>query len=278
MDVATSSKGRAVTPPIVVRKMGFRFDDMPRHWFYDAAFPTHVVNGLHLVFPAGERFFIRSVRHYMKQIESDPKLLAEVKAFFGQEGRHGFEHEQAFKALEAQGFEIQSFLSRYERIAFGMLEPTFGPAIRLAVTAALEHFTATLAESALTEPFLDNAHPAMRDLLRWHACEEIEHKSVAFEVFQRVDGRYVVRVAGLVIGALTLLGFWTIATRHLLAQDETPSREIAKQRKNMREIGQSKGFMWKAIVDYLRPDFHPDQHDNYGLARNYLEKLGRLHG
>jgi uncharacterized protein len=256
--------------------MGFQFEDLPRHWFFGAAFPTHLVNGLNLVFPAGERFFIRSVKHYLKEIESDPELVAQVKAFFGQEGRHGFEHEQAFRAIERQGFEIQSFLDRYEHLAYSVLERQFSPAMRLAATAALEHFTATLAEHALTEPLLDHAHPAMRDLLRWHACEEIEHKAVAFEVFQRVDGRYSVRIAGLAIGALTLLGFWALATRHLLKQDGTPSDTLREQRQNARKLGQTKGFMWKAIAEYVRPGFHPNHHDNYHLARDYLAKLGRL--
>lgn len=277
MELETPNASRSLAP-IRVRKMSFAFDDVPRHWFFGAAFPTHLVNGLNLVFPAGERFFIRSVRHYLSEIEKDPALLADVKAFFGQEGRHGLEHERAFEMLEKQGFEIRSFLEAYERIAYGKLEPFFGPHIRLASTAALEHFTATLAERALVEPFLDSAHPAMRDLLRWHACEEIEHKAVAFDVLQRVDGRYWVRVAGLVIGALTLGGFWAMATRHLVAQDGAPPDQLRRERKAARSIGQTPGFMWKAIVSYLKPGFHPNDRDNYGLARAYLEGIGRLHG
>jgi uncharacterized protein len=277
MELETPKAPRSAAP-IRVRKMGFVFDDVPRHWFFGAAFPTHLVNGLNLVFPAGERFFIRSVRHYLSEIEKDPALLADVKAFFGQEGRHGLEHERAFEMLEKQGFEIRTFLQTYERIAYGKLEPMFGPHIRLASTAALEHFTATLAERALSEPFLDSAHPAMRDLLRWHACEEIEHKAVAFDVFQRVDGRYWVRLAGLVIGTLTLTGFWALATRHLLSQDAVPKEQLRRERKASREVGQTPAFLWKAIVDYVRPGFHPSQRDNYGLARTYLERIGRLHG
>ena len=262
--------------PIRVRKMGFDFSEVPRHWFYDSAFVTHVANGLNLVFPAGERFFIRSVKHYLDRID-DPQLLEQVRGFFGQEGRHGFEHERAFEMLEAQGYEIRSYLEWYERWAFDWLEPRLPPNLRLSVTVALEHFTATLAEQGLTTDFLDHAHPVMRDLLRWHAAEEIEHKSVAFDVLQRVDPRYRVRVAGLAIATMGLLFFWRAGTRMLIAQEPPEVRHnLARERKAARARGQDNSFLRRAITAYLRRDFHPDQHDNAALARDYLASIGRL--
>jgi predicted metal-dependent hydrolase len=33
-----------------------------------------------------------------------------------------------------------------------------------------------------------------------------------------------------------------------------------------------------AVLEYLRPGFHPDDIDDYGLARAYLESIGRLEG
>lgn len=262
--------------PIRVRKMGFDFSEVPRHWFYDSPFVTHVANGLNLVFPAGERFFIRSVRHYLDRID-DPELCERVRAFFGQEGRHGFEHEQSFAMLEAHGYDIRSFLQWYEEWAFERLAPLFPPNMRLSVTVALEHFTATLAEQGLTTEFLDHAHPVMRDLLRWHAAEEIEHKSVAFEVLQQIDPRYHVRIAGLVLATLGLMFFWRAGTRMLLAQEPgLDAREIARQRRAARARGQDNSFLRRAIFEYLRPDFHPDRHDNHRLARDYLASIGRL--
>ena len=40
--------------------------------------------------------------------------------------------------------------------------------------------------------------PVMLDLLRWHGAEEVEHRSVAFELFQHVSGSYVRRVETMV--------------------------------------------------------------------------------
>ncbi len=263
--------------PIPVRKMGFDFSNVPKKWFYDSVVVSHIANGLHLVFPQGERFFVRSVRHYLKQID-DPGLRARVRAFAGQESSHGHEHERAFEMLEAQGYDIQTWLRRYDRIAFELLEPKLPPVLRLSITAALEHFTATLAEQALGTEFLDHADPVMRDLLRWHAAEEIEHKSVAYDVLQAVDGRYVIRVVGLAAAVGLLLSFWRSATAMLLAQEDISKAQIAEERKAARHRGQNKRFVLSALASYLRPGFHPDQMNNDQLARDYLESIDRLTG
>jgi hypothetical protein len=261
--------------------MDFDFDAgaIPRWWFMGNPFVTHFSNGLHLVFPEGERFFIRSVKHYLHQIDDDPVLLERVRGFFAQEARHGHEHAESFAMLERQGYDVRRFLDFYENKALPRLEKLFPPAMRLSVTVALEHLTATMGESALTEDFLDEAHPVMQSLLRWHAAEEIEHKSVAFDVFERVDGRLSVRVAGMVIGLAGLLVFWNLGARMLIAQERGISRA---DRRRFREQavsfrpGHTRKLLSRAFFDYVRPGFHPDRRDNYHLARNYLESIGRL--
>lgn len=266
---------------IRVRKMDFPFADadIPRWWLYDNPVLTQVANALNLLFPEGERFFIRSVKHYLDRID-DPTLRERVMAFFGQEGRHGHEHERYNRILERQGYDIQRFLRLYERVAFGMLEPRIPPILRLSTTVALEHFTASLAESALTTRFLDGAHPLMRQLLRWHAAEEIEHKSVAFDVLKAVDPRYSVRIAGLALALIQLLGWWTVGAVMLAAQDELSPKERARYRAEAKwlrdtyEAGARAELFTRAVLDYLRPNFHPDDRDDYHLAADYFRQLG----
>lgn len=276
----------AAKRPIKVRAMGFPFDaTIPRWWLFGNPIPTHVSNGLNLLFPDGERFFIRSVKHYMDVIEQDPALLARVRGFFGQEGRHGHEHERFNRVLEDHGYDLEDWLAWYRHFAYEVLEKRFPPHIRLAVTAALEHYTATMAENGLSSGFLDHADPRMRDLLMWHAAEEIEHKSVAFDVLQKVDPRWSTRALGLALGSFGMALFWMTCTRELLRQEAargTDVREkarIARADPRLQEERRRRNAMFKrAIAAYLRPDFHPDQHDNYELARHYLESIGRLAG
>src|SRR5206468_12813386 len=70
------------------------------------------------------------------------------------------------------------------------------PIANLASTAALEHFTATLAELVMREEKTRQAmgHDAVRDLFLWHALEESEHKAVAFDVYRAVGGGERLRI------------------------------------------------------------------------------------
>jgi uncharacterized protein len=250
--------------------------DIPRHWFGGNAMATHLVNGVNLLFPAGERFFVRSVRRYLDQIADDPVLREQVKGFFGQEGRHAHAHERFFEVLSAQGYNVRSYLATYERIAYGFLEPLFGPEVRLSVTVALEHFTAILAENALRDRLLEHAHPSLQKLLFWHAAEEIEHRAVAFDVLRRVNPSYALRIFGLALATIALLSFWAWAVIMLMRQERgmksgRPLREV----RQMREHGNvGRRVFLRGIRQYIRRDFHPSQNDSSALAEAYLASAG----
>ena len=64
-------------------------------------------NTLSIFFPAGERFFIQSVRNYRQEI-TDAHLKEQVSAFIGQEGFHTREHEEYNEALVAAGMPIEA--------------------------------------------------------------------------------------------------------------------------------------------------------------------------
>ncbi len=266
--------------PIVARKPKFPFAEVPRHWFGGSPFATHLANGLNLLFPLGERLFVRSVRKHLPTIKQDPELEARVRGFIAQEVRHGMEHERFFEIMEAQGFRIRPFLAWYEQVAFGVLEKIGArvhPDLDLSVTVALEHFTAMFAERALgKDPLQEIAHPVMRDLLLWHACEEIEHKSVAFDVLARVNPSYALRMAGLGVASVSLLAFWLAATRMLLRQEPKVEarnilREVAATREHNTLLN---GAFAASFVDYLRRDFHPSQQANEHLAEAWLAANG----
>lgn len=264
---------------IRARKIGFPFSGaIPRHWFGGNPWATHLANGLNLLFPLGERFFVRSVRHYLDHVD-DPALLAQVKGFIGQEVRHGLEHERFFEILSAQGFRVDRFLAAYEALAFRGLERLAPPKLRLSATVALEHLTATMAETALTKDLLQIAHPTMRDLFLWHAAEEIEHKAVAFDVLQRVDDSYALRIAGMLLAVSTLVPFWIASAVMLLAQDDSVTwRELLAARRRAKAAGHDRDDVGRAFLQYLRRDFHPSQVDNAHLARQLFERWTAARG
>jgi predicted metal-dependent hydrolase len=212
------------------------------------------------------------VRAFQDRVD-DPKLLEDIRGFIAQEGRHAAEHQRFFDVLRGQGYAIDPFLSVYEAVCYKFLERLFPPEVRLSTTVACEHFTAMFAERALTQGFLQSeAHPALRDLLLWHAAEEIEHKSVAFDVLRKVAPSYGLRMAGLVIATATLTGFWMAGTLVLLAQEKDASpAELLRHVKAGFERGTlGRGDMPRAFVAYMRPGFHPSDNDNEHLAKSHL--------
>jgi len=262
-----------------VRRFDPDFSDLPRHWYDDDPVLTHSVNALNLTFPDGERFFVRSVKHFSKRIQ-DPDLRKEVKAFMGQEAQHGHAHSQQIDVLEEQGYRVRDWLTWYRRVAYDRIEPWTPWRWRLATTVALEHLTASFATFALEERFLDSAHPSMRELLLWHAAEEIEHRAVAFEVHRAVGGGYVERLIGMLIALSVLAVFWKSATTHLVRQEPDLDRSrVRAAKKRLADQGRSRWRMLtRALGPYLRPSFHPLQAHDDAPAAAYLASVGRLGG
>ncbi|WP_438028460.1 metal-dependent hydrolase [Sorangium sp. So ce233] len=261
-------------PSLRPRKPPVPFEQgLTRHWLGGAAVPTHVANAVNLLFPAGERFFIRSVARYADRVD-DPALRAQMKAFFGQESHHAKAHERFFDLLRGQGYAIDGFLRAYEKVAYDGIERLCSHELRLSVTAALEHYTAILAEDALQAGTLDLAHPTARALLLWHAAEEIEHKTVAFDVLKVVNPSYALRMLGFAVATITLSMFWLAALLVLLFQ-EIPRRDEPGERLPFhRPRAIVKDVFLRGIREYVRRDFHPSQNDNIHLARAYLAGIG----
>jgi predicted metal-dependent hydrolase len=259
-------------PTITTRRPGLEFSDVPKYWFGGNALGTHGANALNLLFPDGERFFVRSVRRYLDSVD-DAQLRADVQRFVEQEAQHGVEHEHYFAALEAHGFVIRPMLKAYRFVAFRVIERVAPPVLRLSATAALEHLTATFAKLALSNTVLDHAHPTMRSLLSWHAAEEIEHRAVAFDVLQKVDPRWSTRAAGIAVAVGTLFPFWVLFQGSLMWQDRAnlslarlrEERKVVKDKTEDRRVAQK-----AAVLDYLRRDFHPLDEDTTHLAEEYF--------
>ncbi len=262
---------------IPIRKVNLPFDEtIPRHWFGDNAVQTHIFNGLNLVFPDGERFFVRSVLDHADRI-SDPELRAQVKGFVGQEGWHAHEHERYFATMRGQGYRIDRFLRRFRK--FSQWTTKYLPAsFRLSVTAGAEHYTATLGAFALDNPRMQEAHPVMRQLITWHAVEEIEHKAVAFDVLRAVNPSYALRIAGFLFATVALLGWALSGTRMLLRQDGVSKAQAKAMLRDLER--RDGGRMRRAIRDgfrvYFRRDFHPNQIDDLDFAQARLEEIAAL--
>jgi Predicted metal-dependent hydrolase len=179
---------------------------------------SHFFNALSIFFPEGERFFIQSVRHYRDRVR-DPELQQAVAAFIGQEAMHGREHTEYNALLEQAGLPAAACERRVVRLLTRVkrIQP---PAMQLAATIALEHFTAIMADRLLRDfdASMHGAEPHYARVWRWHALEETEHKAVAFDVFRAIFGNglraWALRAFGLLVATLI---FWPMVSSSICA-------------------------------------------------------------
>ncbi|MBA3465259.1 MAG: metal-dependent hydrolase [Deltaproteobacteria bacterium] len=259
--------------PIVPRDLDVDFSKVPRFWLGDSPTATAISNGVNMLFPHGERFFVRSVKYFLDKID-DPVLRGQIKGFFGQEGRHAKAHDDFNAILRHQGYQIDQFLDGYKRLSTWLEERT-PPKVRLAATAAAEHFTAIMAEGAFRRGALDRAAPEMQQLLAWHAAEEIEHKAVAFDVLQKIDPSYALRMLGLAYATVTLGGFWAWGAVTLARQDKITWRSALAEMRTLKDDNPIVRRVFLAgIRQYMRRNFHPNDNDDANLASTWFAAHG----
>lgn len=261
---------------IPVRRMDFDFPaDLPRYWYKGNPWLTHFFNGMSAVFPDGERFFIDTVRNYQEQV-TDPVLKQQVRAFIGQEANHGKEHEAFNRLLEERNGVPVSRIVGYVKQRLARMREQLSQERQLAVTIALEHFTAILANQLLENPeVMADLDAAYGDMFTWHAVEETEHKAVAYDVYQSVGGSYANRVRAMAITTVMFSLHQFAFMTWMVARDGklTDIKGFAEFVRFMLVDPGPMRRMLRDYLDYYKRDFHPWDHDNRALIARHVEFL-----
>ncbi len=267
---------RSSTESIQVRQLQAIYgQDIPRFWFQHNPVLTCMLIGLSVSFPAGERYFIDSVRAFEDQVK-DPDLRKAIKAFVGQEANHTREHRKANAFFASCGFSVEAMEAKIaERIR--LVQAQGSAEENLARTAALEHFTAIMAKAFLDHPQeLESMHPTMARLWIWHAIEEQEHKSVAFDVYQSQVGDEGLRRRIMLEVSFFFILLNTLRTLNLL-QESGQLFNLGAWIRGMDLLWGRVGVFRKTIPSYLayfRRGFHPVQIPD-SPAERALAQLGK---
>ncbi|MEG0032651.1 metal-dependent hydrolase [Acinetobacter sp.] len=276
-----------------VRRMNFEFESVPEYWMNGSAGLTHFMTALSALFPAGEMFFIDSVRAVRQHpsIKDNLELQKEISAFIGQEAMHTQEHEGFNASAQKYGHDVAT-LDRYTdraiqttRKVFAFLGKSVGitqEMVDLTATTALEHFTATIASQLLVNNHIQElmSDETMKTMWLWHAIEENEHKAVAYDVFEGVFGKgiksYLLRTGSLVAAMAILFCVQSYFVFRLLHQDKQLNRAALKDIYTY-AYSPSKGIitgMAREMIMYFKPGFHPNHHDTDALLEKWKLKLG----
>jgi predicted metal-dependent hydrolase len=251
---------------------------------------SHLSAGLSALFPEGEEFFVRSVRHYRDQI-GDSLLRRQVAGFIGQEAVHGREHRAFNRHLSELGYPTKAF-EKLTGYILRFSERISPPIANLAATAAIEHFTATLAEVVLTTETEGSGlgspanlgcagtgghfgNRAVRDLFVWHALEESEHKAVAFDVYKAVGGPEWLRISTMKTVRVGFLVLMTVQMLLSVLKDRTlwSPRILRVSWKRFWSAPVMQKEVWRALHDYDREGFHPEDRDTKTLVLAWRERL-----
>ena len=228
---------------LVVRRLLIDLEaPFPGRWNGGDAFRSAFFNALSMSFPAGEQFFIDSVREGFKTLgDADRERLGdEVQGFVGQEATHRRIHSLFNAHLERLGYD-----NEIERRALRRRQAHAHDDLRnhVAATAATEHFTALFADWLLHHP---EVYRAMGGSEHWRV-----------RVFKYISLVFLGDVARQTLRnlwhdkSLFKWGTWSSCYRLLFAPG-------AMLRGNYP--------LWR---DYMAPGFHPSQHDD-SLSRRWL--------
>ena len=246
--------------PIQPRKVAFDIASVPLHWNGGDPVLTRFFDALSVQFPDGERFFIQSVRNFQGQV-TDARLRDDIRHFIRQEGQHGIVHGRFNDVMVSQGVDVDEVTANLKRV-LRITEKYLPKKYQLAMTAALEHFTATLGEAMITDKsgMFREAAPVVRAMFLWHGVEEVEHKAVAYDVYQRAaGGGYLTRASALVVAMLMVhlvVGpvFW-----NMLRLDGA-TRKPRVILGGLNKLYGRKGILTGMLPEFLawfRPGFHP---------------------
>jgi predicted metal-dependent hydrolase/pimeloyl-ACP methyl ester carboxylesterase len=278
------SAGDAIRP----RRVSFDLSRTPSPWIPGDHFTSHVTDVLHLLLPAGERWFVDVYREALPHV-TDERLRADMRGFMGQEATHARVHDLVLDHLRARGVETEPYTRQVEWMfehVFGATPPRGVPLparawleLRLGGIAAVEHFTCVLGRWICERSgALDaaGADPAMLALLRWHGAEEIEHRSVAFDTLTHVAGRraYVMRAAGLLLAVPIMTFLWDRGTSYFVDRDAAMSDTRAGYRDFLRAARQRRlpgRELIAAIPRFLSRGYHPHHEAHTEVARAYLQ-------
>ena len=248
-----------------------------RWWHGGDPVATAFFNALSAAFPQGETFFIESVRRYRDQ--TDPVLNEQISAFIQQEAMHTREHLAFNRLIKDAGYDTANMDAQVRRrLGIARARPEI---VQLAITVSLEHFTAIMAHALLVDRNpLPGATREILKLWQWHAIEELEHKSVAYDTWLAVTAK------------LTRWRRWSILTRvMLLISLQFWYTNFERMADFFRQDGINTPLTWLRVVKFLLfkpgigrkiflpymsfflPGFHPWKHDERALIQQTEQSL-----
>lgn len=268
---------------VPIRHMDFQFDgkNVDSLFYRNSEVASAYFHALSIFLTFGEDLVIDTARHH-RQFVTDPELKRRVTSLIGQEAVHSKLHDEFNDTLEAYRYPLNLYRFLADKVfeyGFKRMPDRF----QLSMMAGIEHFTAVLAEFMMQheEVFYATEDEKQRALWMWHMLEESEHKDIAYDVYVALNGGYGLRMAGFAMASITIM-FLVALGGALIPPIRNPRRLLSLR--YWKDVGRGVGLIYGLkggvygsslghIFEYLRPDFHPNDHDVTEMLDYYKETL-----
>jgi predicted metal-dependent hydrolase len=219
-------------------------------------------NSVSLMMPVIEPYFVRTARRSMPLLP--PPLAAATQAYLDQESEH-FRQHLIFNRLLTDRYRSLDRVEQTMRSLYRRLERSRSLEFSAAFAAASETMAYSAARWAADNrvELFRHAHEVPATLFLWHLAEEVEHKSVAHEVYRHLatgDGRRLVPslryLAAMVTALVLVISFVVWGTTIMVAAERRLHYPIAWWRLTRWSIRFAFELLTNLTMSVL-PGFHP---------------------
>ncbi len=237
---------------IPIRKMDFEFpDELPLVFIEGEPEESFLHVGMSLLLPYLEPYLIRTMRAARPRLHA-PELVADLDSFVGQEGQHYRQHMLFNERWRRPGYEGLAELERELDADYRRFSEQESLAFNLAYAEGFEALTTAMA-LAFAQREKRGWHPAALDLFEWHLCEELEHRAVAFDVYEHVIGSFANRVRVGFFAQRHLLGFMKRVMLFMVRADTALFDAWGGEAAHRRRLrAQAQRFLRELLVPWLR--------------------------
>lgn len=216
----------------------------PRSWHPQEPEFARFIEGLSLSMPLLEPYLIQTIREAKAKI-GDPILLREMDLYIGQESAHFRQHKKLNDDTAKTSSHARPLEAKF-KVDFEAMRATRSEAFHLAYAEGFEALTMALGLTLIDhrERLWGGASAAVTSMALWHMVEEIAHKTVTFDVFERLHGGYFMRLYGLLYASGHRLGRAYFGYRAMLHEDGHLN-DLTSRRPRWRILGRLAAGGWR---------------------------------
>jgi len=233
------------------------------------------VNALGVHVPYFERYLIAAMRKARPQVQ-DKELVQDMTRIIGQEANHA-RNFVAVNALLARRYPKVARFDSDAKAYFAKHAEEDSLKRLVGFTAGYETFTFLAGLIILDnyQEWLEDSDPVMKAMWVWHQVEEVEHGSVAFNVYKHLYGEDELYRKWMVLYALVHIALETIRGYVHMARLEGWLRNPFKAVSTMFFCSH---MLWRLLANALpvfRKNYHPRRHPRVTTRQNRVQVAWR---